>query len=211
MRRRPAAGPSTTIYNRFNRWSRRGLWQRLFEALVKTGRQRHADDRQHNGQGPSLCRGRKRRTLAQAIGRSRGGRTTKIHAVVDCLGRLIAFEITPGQLGDVRVAEALLAPTLAARLCIADTAYDSDALPQRCATPLPERARHPARDPKQSDPQGTSIPSTAPPTSSAISLNACSTGSRTGVALLLATKLAANFAATVAIATIILWWIRLSL
>jgi transposase len=29
-------GPSTTIYNRFNRWSRRGLWQRLFEALVTT-------------------------------------------------------------------------------------------------------------------------------------------------------------------------------
>jgi transposase len=27
-------GPSTTIYNRFNRWSRRGLWQRLFEALI---------------------------------------------------------------------------------------------------------------------------------------------------------------------------------
>ena len=27
-------GPSTTIYNRFNRWSRRGLWQRLFQALV---------------------------------------------------------------------------------------------------------------------------------------------------------------------------------
>ena len=25
-------GPSTTVYNRFNRWSRRGLWQRLFEA-----------------------------------------------------------------------------------------------------------------------------------------------------------------------------------
>jgi transposase len=29
-------GPSTTIYNRFNRWSRRGLWQRLFEALVRS-------------------------------------------------------------------------------------------------------------------------------------------------------------------------------
>ena len=29
-------GPSTTIYNRFNRWSRRGLWQRLFDALVTT-------------------------------------------------------------------------------------------------------------------------------------------------------------------------------
>ena len=29
-------GPSTTVYNRFNRWSRRGLWQRLFAALVTT-------------------------------------------------------------------------------------------------------------------------------------------------------------------------------
>jgi hypothetical protein len=48
--------------------------------------------------------------LAQAIGRSRGGRTTKIHAVVDCLGRLIAFEVTPGQLGDVRVAGSLSGP-----------------------------------------------------------------------------------------------------
>jgi transposase len=29
-------GPSTTIYNRWNRWSRRGLWMRLFQALVAT-------------------------------------------------------------------------------------------------------------------------------------------------------------------------------
>ena len=27
-------GPPTTIYNRFNRWSRRGLWQKIFEELV---------------------------------------------------------------------------------------------------------------------------------------------------------------------------------
>lgn len=27
-------GPSTTIYNRFNRWSRRGLWSRIFAELV---------------------------------------------------------------------------------------------------------------------------------------------------------------------------------
>ena len=26
-------GPSTTIYNRYSRWSRRGLWQRLYKAL----------------------------------------------------------------------------------------------------------------------------------------------------------------------------------
>ncbi len=27
-------GPPTTIYNRFNRWSRRGIWQHIFAALV---------------------------------------------------------------------------------------------------------------------------------------------------------------------------------
>jgi len=31
----PAAyGPPTTIYNRFNRWARRGIWGKMFEALV---------------------------------------------------------------------------------------------------------------------------------------------------------------------------------
>lgn len=30
-------GPSTTVYNRFNRWSRRGFWVKLLDALVQTG------------------------------------------------------------------------------------------------------------------------------------------------------------------------------
>jgi len=29
-------GPSTTVYNRFNRWSRRGLWQDILTALIET-------------------------------------------------------------------------------------------------------------------------------------------------------------------------------
>lgn len=32
----PEYGPYTTIYNRFNRWSRQGIWNAMFEAL--TGR-----------------------------------------------------------------------------------------------------------------------------------------------------------------------------
>jgi transposase len=28
-------GPPTTIYNRFRRWAMRGLWRRLFEALIE--------------------------------------------------------------------------------------------------------------------------------------------------------------------------------
>jgi transposase len=30
-------GPSTTVYNRFNRWSRRGFWMKLLDALVDAG------------------------------------------------------------------------------------------------------------------------------------------------------------------------------
>lgn len=30
-------GPPTTIYNRYNRWSYRGLWQRLFEQIAAKG------------------------------------------------------------------------------------------------------------------------------------------------------------------------------
>ena len=30
-------GPYTTVFNRYNRWSQRGLWQRIFETLVERG------------------------------------------------------------------------------------------------------------------------------------------------------------------------------
>ena len=32
-----AYGPRTTVYNRFNRWSHRGFWLKLLDALVDTG------------------------------------------------------------------------------------------------------------------------------------------------------------------------------
>ena len=31
----PDYGPYTTIYNRFNRWAKRGHWQAIFEALAR--------------------------------------------------------------------------------------------------------------------------------------------------------------------------------
>ena len=32
-----AYGPPTTVYNRFTRWSRRGVWQRMFERMAAVG------------------------------------------------------------------------------------------------------------------------------------------------------------------------------
>ena len=34
----PQYGPPTTIYNRFVRWARRGIWESLFRALADRGR-----------------------------------------------------------------------------------------------------------------------------------------------------------------------------
>ena len=34
----PEYGPSTTIYNRFVRWARRGVWETLFRVLAGEGR-----------------------------------------------------------------------------------------------------------------------------------------------------------------------------
>ena len=65
----------------------------------------------------------KRRT--EAIGRSRGGLTTRIHAVVDALGDPLAIRLTGGQAHDITQAEALLAEVEPQAL-IADKGYDAD-------------------------------------------------------------------------------------
>jgi transposase len=31
-------GPYTTVYNRFNRWAKKGRWRAIFEALAKPGK-----------------------------------------------------------------------------------------------------------------------------------------------------------------------------
>ncbi len=54
----------------------------------------------------------------QAIGRSKGGLSTKIHATVDALGNLTGFHLTPGQAHDLEGAEALL-PGLQADMVLA--------------------------------------------------------------------------------------------
>nr|WP_161493321.1 transposase [Zoogloea sp. LCSB751] len=65
----------------------------------------------------------------QAIGRSRGGLTTKIHACVDALGNPIRLILTAGQVADVTQGAALI-ERFEAGAVIADKGYDSDSLIQ---------------------------------------------------------------------------------
>ena len=64
-------GPYTTIYNRFNRWSRQGIWLDMFKAHRQHGLVWNGEHRQFPRQGPPLSGGRKRGDFEQSIGRSR--------------------------------------------------------------------------------------------------------------------------------------------
>ena len=104
---------------------------RLGEAVPRFGRHtglRVRPDRGHPCKGPRRCDRRKRGAEAAAIGRSRGGLTTKLHAAVDAVGLPIRIHPTPGQHGDCPQAEALLAGLRGVGHVIADAAYDADPL-----------------------------------------------------------------------------------
>ena len=89
---------------------------------------RDNDDQFHIHQGAPLGCRRKRGAFHHAIGRSRGGRTTKIHALTDDLGRPLAFFITPGNTHDLAGARELLATIRRPRRLLADKAYDANSL-----------------------------------------------------------------------------------
>ena len=63
-----------------------------------------------------------------AIGQSRGGRTTKIHALSDAFGRPIALRLTAGNVHDIKPVPELLAKIPAPARLLADRAYDTNAL-----------------------------------------------------------------------------------
>src|SRR5271157_983937 len=116
-------------------------------------RRRYSDDRLLEYPGASACRQRpKKDDRSRCMGRSRGGLTTKIHALVDASGLPIALKLTEGQAHDGRAACDMLGSLQAGDILLADRAYDSDALREDLAArgawanvkPMPNRRRVPA-------------------------------------------------------------------
>jgi hypothetical protein len=74
-----------------------------------------ADDRLNPHQGTPLGIGWKRGEQNQAIGRSRGRRNTKIHAIADAKGRLLSILLSRGETHDCPPAEPLIKKAKPAR------------------------------------------------------------------------------------------------
>ena len=86
-------------------------------------------DRCHPCKGAPLGGRRKRGAFSQAIGASRGGRTSKLHGLTDEQGRPRILLISAGNINDVTMAKALI-EAAAGRFdrLIADRGYDSNAV-----------------------------------------------------------------------------------
>ncbi len=123
-------GPWSSVYTRFRRWQRAGLFARLlvFVSARANGALRHLDCshiklHQHGANPPG---GQE----AQAIGRTKGGINTKLAAVVDARGRAVGLCLAPGQRHDLRAIEPLL-PYLRRHRAVADKGFDYDSLRAR--------------------------------------------------------------------------------
>ena len=121
-------GPHTTVYNRFNRWAKAGVWLKVFEALAaQSPGSLHLIDssiiRAHQH-----AAGGKKGGPDHAIGRSRGGLSTKINALVDQDGLPLRIVLSAGQASDKAAVEALIDGLKPARALVADRGYDARAI-----------------------------------------------------------------------------------
>ena len=120
-------GDWNNTFQRFNRWAKSGVFQEIMEklqdpdlgVLMLDSTIIRAHQHAAGAEGSSA--------EAEALGRSRGGFSTKIHVACDGLGKPVKIILTPGQDHDVTQGPALIAGSDAKKI-IADKGYDSDAL-----------------------------------------------------------------------------------
>lgn len=137
-------GHFRAVHRRFMRWADKNIWRYMMEAL------QDLPDLEAIMLDATIVRAhvsasgyQKDSAEAQALGRSRGGFTTKIHAKTDALGNPLAFLLTPGQRNEITQAKALMGDS-SDTIVIADKGYDSNEFvtfveQRRCHVVIPPR------------------------------------------------------------------------
>ena len=149
-------GDWNTVWKRFDRWARKGTWRLVFETLQDPDLEWLILDSTVIRAHPCAARRRKKTDGTggqdeQALGRSRGGFGTKIHAAVNGLGLPVKLVLTPGQAADVTQAKTLI-EGVPFEVMIGDRGYDSDEVVQaveaggRSGDPLAEEPEGAADD-----------------------------------------------------------------
>ena len=147
-------GRYRSVHKRFDAWSAKGIWNQLFECFAA----------EHDGEWvmidstiarahPCASGYEKDSSDAQALGRSKGGYTCKIHALVDALGNPLRFCLTGGQRHDITQAEALIEGIKNAAV-LGDKGYDAQDFiatieKQNCVPVIPPRSNR--KQPREYD------------------------------------------------------------
>ena len=96
-----------TVYNRFRRWVKEGLWDKLFRKLIRRMDQLGNIDRtvwcvdgtviRAHRSASGMAKQSEDNDKVHAMGRSRGGYSTKLHVMTDARGTLLSITATGGQ------------------------------------------------------------------------------------------------------------------
>ena len=137
-------GSWRAVHMRFKSWSDKGIWADLFlKAQVDPDMEVAMIDATIVRACACSAGYKKDSQEQEALGRSRGGFTTKIHALVDALGNPLKFILTAGQRRDITQADSLV-QNLENTMLLGDKGYDSNAFiqqleEQKCITVIPPK------------------------------------------------------------------------
>jgi transposase len=127
-------GRWNSVYQYFRRWCQRGTLQKV---LTQFGPELapgwHFVDSTHvkvHADGSNPAGGQ----ASQAMGRTKGGLNTKIHALVNVRSQAIVVALSGGNQADISLAEELIECLPEGSTLIGDKAYDSSTLRQTAAT-----------------------------------------------------------------------------
>jgi len=121
-------GPWQTIFGYYRHWARTGLWDRILRKVAKPDRSAvRLVDGTHIV--AHQCAANPRAGAdGQAMGKTRGGRNTKLMVITDLKGRPLHLKLIPGQAYEGAHVIELLKTERIAVLLIGDKGFDSDKL-----------------------------------------------------------------------------------
>ena len=137
-------GSWSSVHRKFKRWSDRGIWEDLFRAVqIEPDLENIMIDSTIIRAHACAAGLKKESQSSEALGRSKGGFTTKIHAVVDGLGNPLRFQLTPGQRQDITQAPDMIKDFSQSKI-LADKGYDANSLidqlrEQNCEAVIPPK------------------------------------------------------------------------
>jgi transposase len=138
-------GKFKTVHKRFISWAKKNIWNDMLLFFAKDADMESVMIDGTSIRSHACAAGYKKNSQdLQALGRSSGGFTTKIHALVDALGNPLKFILTPGQASEIHQAAKLIEGIKGANI-LGDKIFDcthvlNQILSQECVPVIPCRS-----------------------------------------------------------------------